>query len=292
MMPDTPVLPLNRVLHPHDYQHPDIATRRIQLQDFRKRLGSCFYRNDHTHRDWEYAEILRKLDLFGLRPMSGDRALRVLDTGSGCSYFPLLLRLQGYDVHVSDSEAYGPVRQRLIEQCLHLGITVPLIIAPLEDHGMIPTGHFDLTLCISVIEHVPREGFALAWRELARVTAPGGYVFVTSDYFRDHDHWLHSEALGCQHNAFMPERMPEIVELAASVGLELVGEADWAYRGDFVNNYSFVTLTFRKGVEKAGRRAEPPAAPATPAKARVTATEVAAVSDAAQKAPERRRGPA
>jgi SAM-dependent methyltransferase len=238
-------LPFNRVLDPADYDHPELRPRVDLLRTFRaQRMGGLFYRNDHLHRDWEYAEVLRKLETFS-HPRPG-QPWRVLDTGFGCSYFTQLLATLGYDIHASDSEAYGAVREKLIEQCLRLGTRIPLIIAPVEDHGMIPDGHFDVTLCISVIEHIERAHFAKAWQELARVTTPGGYVFITSDYFRDADHWLHSDAHGCQHNPFYPERMPQILTLAQEAGLAMVGTADFAYHGDFVNNYSFLSLTFQK----------------------------------------------
>lgn len=248
-------LPFNRTLRLSDYDHPQIRDRVHALRMFRETsMRGLFFRNDHLHRDWEYAEVLRKLDaLWILRLVHDDGRsttdVRVLDTGFGCSYFTQYLKLVGYDVHASDSEAYGPVREKLIEQCVALGTQIPLIIAPVEDHGMIPDGHFDVSMCISVIEHIERQQFERAWQELSRVTKPGGYVFITSDYFRDHDHWLHSQALGCQHNPFMPERMDAIRALAASAGLRPVGTWDpaWlAYDGDHVNNYSFVTLCFQK----------------------------------------------
>jgi 2-polyprenyl-3-methyl-5-hydroxy-6-metoxy-1,4-benzoquinol methylase len=166
----------NRSLNLADYQHPHLAGYVSQLRNFRDaHMRGLFYRNDHAHRDWEYAEVLRKLDTLwmpvhdayvakadGRADGRPTESVRILDTGFGCSYFTQFLKLHGWDVHASDSEAYGAVREKLIEQCVALGTKIPLIIAPVEDHGMIPDGHFDVSMCISVIEHVPREGFALA----------------------------------------------------------------------------------------------------------------------------------
>lgn len=260
-MVDEQGLPFNRSLNLSDYDHPEIAGRVRQLEDFRNgRLQGLFYRNDHRHRDWEYAEVLRKLETLPMpvhaayiaqaegrptgQPTDG---VRVLDTGFGCSYFTQFLKLQGYDIHASDSEAYGPVREKLIEQCVALGTQIPLLIHPVEDHAGVPSDFFDVALCISVIEHLPRANFEQAWRELFRLTKPGGYLFLTSDFFKDEASWLHSPALGIQHNAFMPSRMPEILAVAEQAGWQMVGTSDFEYRGDHVNDsYSFVTLTFQK----------------------------------------------
>lgn len=235
---------LNRALHPSDYDHPQLAPYISSLIRFRDEVvksAPYLYRDDHPHRVWEYAEVVRKLNFFGF-----PYGARILDVGFGCSWFTQYLARAYYEVTATDDESFAPVRGLFAKQCEQLGTDFPLIIAPIENQAVIPDNLFNATLCISVIEHVQPEKFEAAWSELARVTAVNGYVFITSDYFRDHLHWQKSIALACQRNPFWPSCMDYTLELARSVGLELVGEADWAYCGDFVNNYNFISLTFRK----------------------------------------------
>jgi len=103
------------------------------------------------------------------------------------------------------------------------------------------TDKFDVTLCISSVEHV--HDHDAAFREMVRITKPGGYVMITSDYFRDLEHFEQSVS---RHLQVTPYRPDYVATLPERFGLEFVGETDFGYRGDFVHNYSFVNLCMRK----------------------------------------------
>lgn len=239
-------LPYNRALHGDDYRQldPYVAT----LREFERKLQGVNYRKDHQHREWEYAQALQQLaDLF---PRRVPASISVLDTGSGASYFPLLLKVQGYDVTVNDSMAYGDTTEWLRAQCFHLDkvtgreIRIPLVVAPLERLGL-PDNTFDVTMCISVIEHLPTTEFANGLRELWRVTTPGGYLFLTSDYFKNWDHAKTSPSLGIQHNLFYPHTAERMINNVIDV--EWVGGVDLTYHEPgLINGHSFVTFCLRK----------------------------------------------
>lgn len=236
-MSEALTLPYNRALHPEDYRHPDLAPFIAEVEAFERRLAETGapFRKDHAHRTWEYANVLRQL-----QATVGRFPARILDTGSGGSYLPALLATKGYAVTVSDSMAYGDCTEWVQRQCLALGIELPIIAEPVEALASVPDASFDVALCISVIEHVSADQYLKAWAELARVTKPHGYVMVTSDYFLDHAAWEQSPYKQIQHTAFTAAVVEQFC--ADFPALELVGGTDLVYRGDWVNNYSFINL--------------------------------------------------
>jgi hypothetical protein len=212
-------------------------------------MDGQFVRVDHSHRFWEYANVVLQLRELGVSLDS-----HIHDAGSGGSFLPLFLKVcKGYrQVSVSDSMAYGDYTPHLIDQCRHLGIEIPLYVAPVERLLSVTGGQaFDVTLCISTIEHVASELFLDALRELALVTKPGGYVMITSDFFSDLEAAELSPFKTIQHTKFTPTLASKIPELSEDL-LEFVGEQGFSYRGDFVNNYSFVNMCLRRTPITAG----------------------------------------
>lgn len=232
----------NRALHTDDYAELELGLAYLHAHEKRLQQKSVPYRKDHTHREWEYARILQQLwDLFP--DVATQHQVRILDTGSGASYFPPLLKVLGYDIAVSDSMDYGDITDWLRQQCFALDITIPLIVAPVQRLGL-EDNKWDVTMCISVIEHLAVEQFQTGLRELWRVTKPGGYLFITSDYFENEERALQSPSLGIQHNRFYPHTAEAMINDAIDV--EWVGGVDLTYRGDFVNGHSFVNFVLRK----------------------------------------------
>lgn len=234
--------PYNRSLHPDDYAFlPYAESLRLFEQDMVK--DGVPHREWHPHRFWEYASILQQLD--DLR-VSFDAEM--IDVGAGASFFdPYLAQI--YDrLCCTDSMKYGDVTSMVQAQRAHYGVALPLYDLMLEDMSAKPeigwggaTDKFDVTMCISTIEHVDDHDAAM--RELVRITKPGGYVFITSDYFRDLAQW---EASPSRHLQVTPYMEAFVVALPARFGLQFVGDTDLAYAGDFVHSYSFVNLCLRK----------------------------------------------
>jgi len=145
---------------------------------------------------------------------------------------------------------YGDVTGMVAAQRAHYGVSLPLYDLLLEDMSPRPEigwgdaeGKFDVTMCISTIEHVDDHDAAM--EELVRITKPGGYIFITSDYFRDIEHWEQSVSRHLQNT---PYREDFVLALPTVFDVAFVGETDFGYCGDFVHNYSFVNICLRKPV--------------------------------------------
>lgn len=236
----------NRALNTSDYSDPALLPHLERLRAFEQRVASLRlpYRKDHAHREWEYANVLLQLQELGITPPA-----KILDTGSGANYFAPMLKVEGYDIAVNDSMAYGDITEWLRTQCFGLGITIPLVVAPVEKLGL-EDDQWDVTMCISVIEHLSVTEFGNGLRELYRVTKPGGYIFITSDFFKDEPHALTSPSLGIQHNRFyeadaITKILREIPD-AVPVGGILGEGGGVTYRGHFVNGHSFVNFVLQK----------------------------------------------
>ena len=246
------MLPYNRALHLDDYTTPELSRHVGDVRAFERLIGSkgVRYRKDHAHREWEYANVLRQLrelltaDHAGEVDFKVPREIKILDTGFGMSYFTPMLKHEGYNVEASDSMAYGDCTPQLVAQCHAFGFEIPLHKLPVQDMSPIADQTFDVTLCISVIEHLASDAWAKGWSELARVTKRGGYVMVTTDYFGDEDAWNASPFRSIQHQPVTPEFIGEY--LGNQRKLRWVGGVDLGYRGAFVNNYSFLNLCLKR----------------------------------------------
>jgi SAM-dependent methyltransferase len=123
---------------------------------------------------------------------------------------------------------------------MYYGVELPLYDMMVEKMEFL-SEFFDVTLCISTVEHVDDhdKGFA----EMVRITKPGGYVMLTSDYFRDLEQFEQSVSRHLQVTAYRKEF---VLDLPNRFDVEFVGETDLDYAGDFVHNYSFCNVCLRK----------------------------------------------
>lgn len=234
----------NRALHPDDYDQLQPWTAQVLAFESRLRTHGIPFRKDHEHRTWEYANVLQQLEDLGPRRDPNGPPIYVLDTGAGGSSLAPLLAERGYRVIVSDSMAYGDIVDPfIVPQCRALNLHIPVLNEPVEAMPTITDGLIDVTLCISVIEHVGEEVFEQGLRELARVTKPGGLIFITSDFFENRQQADDSPFRSIQHTIFTPEFAALLPQL---MGAEFVGPYDFRYRGDYVHNYSFVNFCLRK----------------------------------------------
>jgi len=237
--------PYNRSLHPDDYQFLSFYHAALRLFQDDMVSKHVPHREWHPHRFWEYASILQQLEELDV-PTDAE----LIDVGAGASFFdPFLARLYP-NLCCTDSMKYGDVTGMVAAQRAHYGVSLPLYDLLLEDMSPRPEigwgdaeGKFDVTMCISTIEHVDDHDAAM--RELVRITKPGGYVFITSDYFRDLPQW---EASPSRHLQVTPYMKESVLEIPSRFGLEFVGDTDFEYAGDFVHSYSFVNICLRKPV--------------------------------------------
>lgn len=246
--------PYTRSLHPDDYDFlRDYHAPILAFQQDMVAKGVP-HREWHPHRFWEYSSIMQQLLQLGVQQNA-----EMIDLGSGASFFDPYLALLFPRLCCTDSMKYGNVTPIVAAQRAHYGVALPLYDLMLEDMSPRPEigwggAHekFDVTLCISTIEHV--DDHDCAFREMVRITKPGGLIFITSDYFRSMEQYEQSVS---RHLQVTPYRQEFVEALPERFGLEFVGATDLEYRGDFVHNYSFCNICMRKQpVSTAARAAD------------------------------------
>lgn len=131
-------------------------------------------------RGWEYPWAVKQLCRARLH---NGGTLRLLDAGSGATFFPFFLR-EFYTARVTCVDSAPAVIAALgdVEQALEaIRPRRPSLELADADIGALPhaDGTFDAIVCISVLEHCPAPLAVLA--ELQRVTHSGGLVICTWD---------------------------------------------------------------------------------------------------------------
>lgn len=236
--------PYTRSLHPQDYEFLPHAER---LRAFERAMmvARVPHREWCEHRLWEYASIMQQLEEMRVPPDA-----EMIDVGAGASFFDPYLALRYPRLCCTDSMVYGDVTAMVAAQRAHYGVALPLYDLPCEDMSRNEaigwggaTDKFEVTLCISSIEHVAADQHDRALRELWRITRPGGLIFITSDYFKDLAQWEASPSRYMQHTPYTKEF---VLALPSLIAVDFVGETDLDYRGDFVHNHSFVNICLRK----------------------------------------------
>lgn len=232
--------PYTRSLHPADYDFlpHSPALRRFEWD---MQVRGIPHREWHEHRVWEYASMMQQLE-----ELNVPKTALILDVGSGGSFFPPYLVSQGDypNVALTDSMKYGDVTVMIAAQRDAYDCQLPLYDLLAEDMSPIPDNFYDVTMCISTIEHVDADKHDDALREIWRITKPGGYIFITSDYFRDMIQFAVSPSRHLQFTAYTKEF---VLDLPNKVPVSFVGETDLDYCGDFIHGaYSFVNICLRK----------------------------------------------
>lgn len=243
--------PYTRSLHPDDY---GFLQQVGALQAFESMMAADGVprREWHPHRFWEYASIMQQLT-----DLQVPEDAEMIDVGAGASFFDPYLALRYPRLCCTDTEKYGDYSWMVRLQRQAFGVALPLYNLSLED--MAPnlsigwggaTDKFDVTLCISTIEHV--DDHEKAFVELVRITKPGGLLFITSDYFRDDAHFEQSVS---RHLQVTPYSRDFVLALPERFAVDFVGTTDLDYQGDFVHNYSFCNIAFRKRQHPLGNAA-------------------------------------
>jgi SAM-dependent methyltransferase len=230
------VRPYNRSLHPDDYGFLQPHVTPLRIFQTVMAADGIPHREWHPHRFWEYASIMQQLT-----ELHVPRDAEIIDVGAGASFFdPYLSRLYPL-LCCTDTEKYGDYSWMVQKQREAYGGALPLYNMPLEEMPVAWTDKFDVTLCISTIEHVDVHDKAFA--ELVRITKPNGYIMITSDYFRDPTHFEQSVSRHLQVTDYNEQF---VLDLPKRFAVDFVDETDLAYAGDFVHNYSFVNVCLRK----------------------------------------------
>jgi len=152
-----------------------LARNRAALADYARRWVADPLRQ--WSRRWEYPYVLAALQSSLSRVEPPTVAPRILDAGSGVTFFPFLVAERlGASVTCCDRDGSFPETYRQLTR--NGGPPVDFEIAELQSLPWADTT-FEAIYCISVLEHT--EHYASILEEFERVLRPGGVVVVTFD---------------------------------------------------------------------------------------------------------------
>lgn len=181
----------------------------------------------HEQRRWEYAMALLATSAWRLeRPLVNSYPSVAFDVGGAGSPFHLMLADWGVTCHVIDPKE-GMSLQETVEGRPELKV--------------------ELVYCISTLEHIPRGQTGEFIRALAQVVAPGGMLFLTTDYWNRrlsdpdtaHFNWM-------RERIFQDDSWRALGRIFQKKGFEFLGEVDPVYHGDQVYDYTFACMTLKK----------------------------------------------
>lgn len=226
------MLPLTKTLDPADYDRLAQELREVDKLE----LGE-----QHPQRRWEYAMALRALRVWSV---GNDGPPEVFDVGGGGSPFlNLAFNLCSGHHAVVDPEPPHPSLERWAE-FRYFG-------SPIEEYTGLPV---DAITCISVLEHV--KNYRPFLRAIAKNLHPGGLAFFTVDYWNcegedtAHFHWQ-------RERIYNRHTIKKLLTDASELGLKPYGTVDWAYNGDHVYNYTFLSFALVKERRKDERSSTP-----------------------------------
>ena len=134
-------------------------------------------------RRWEYPYAAQNVIDFGKRPENFGRPIRILDAGSGVTFFPYYLcaNLANAQVICIDSNpSYPPMFAAINAATNHQRVSFS---EAMLQKLPLPDGSLDAVACISVLEHTDNYGEIV--REFARVLRSGGLLVLTFDLSLD-----------------------------------------------------------------------------------------------------------
>jgi SAM-dependent methyltransferase len=133
----------------------------------------------HTwSRIWEYPYVLHHLRTWRSR-RTAEGPVKVMDFGSGVTFFPFALVAEGFDVTAVDID---PVAERDFNRANHAVTRGPgraQFVTASPERVPLSDASVDGIYSVSVLEHVPDPARTLS--DLARLLVPGGLLLVTID---------------------------------------------------------------------------------------------------------------
>lgn len=120
--------------------------------------------------------------VFAAKELHKRQRCRILDAGSGVTFFPFYLAAAlGHDVVCLDKETEYGIRIEQVFRLLNANSQVKFSVGDLSERLPFPDNSFHAVLCISVVEHLLPEHRLVALQELWRLVKPGGQLILTFD---------------------------------------------------------------------------------------------------------------
>ncbi len=155
-----------RTLDLRDLERPEFRSAGARLDALRAERPHLYL---HPSKRWEYPWAVESADL---RPGAA-----VLDAGCGGSVFPAFLSAQGYRVAAMDRQLPPSSGSPGVPRLEYVRGDVTRIPFAAET--------FAAVFCVSVVEHLERDGVPAALQEIRRVLRPGGRLLLTTDFYDD-----------------------------------------------------------------------------------------------------------
>src|SRR5687768_11178487 len=133
-------------------------------------------------RRWEYPFVTQRVIGFA-QQQNSDAAFRVLDAGSGVTFFPYYLRKEIARSEITCFDSNNTYHPMFAAVNNTMGETKVKFVEGLLQKLPFENDSFDAVCCISVLEHTGNYGEILD--EFARVLRPGGLLVLTFDLSLD-----------------------------------------------------------------------------------------------------------
>jgi SAM-dependent methyltransferase len=162
-------------------------------------------------RDWIVPNARHEqLKLLLADALDGSGPQRILDLGCGAGVMSAFLTSFGDVVAVDFSRP-----------AVELGRAMaPEVDFRVGDAGTVPSGPFDVITLFDVLEHIPPGERPELLARLAAELAPGGRIVMSTPHPR-YTRWLHEERAEALQVIDEPVDVPDLLEAAGGVGLEL-----------------------------------------------------------------------
>ncbi len=223
-----PLVP-SRVMRLEDYSQ--LEPQLSYLSDF---VGSFFggwNPVQHRHRHWEYSLSLQVFDRWRQGRLG---PFAIADFGAGYDYVSPILYKSGHRMTMFEIWSMGNIQELMLSQMnvIKSSGTIgsyELVEEDLTKLSLKYFGSFDVSLCISTLEHIL--DYKKAFRELCQSVKPGGLIFVTMDYG---DGQTSSNGYFAAHSrpAGIPDEkyMYGLVEVGEKEGCRLFGgDPEWSW---------------------------------------------------------------
>lgn len=204
----------------------------------------------HQHRMWEWCRVLMLLKQEFGYPFPTEERVQVLDVGTAYSLIGPALSYLGCRVLETDVDANAYMAERFkVKEFLdkHAATShgaefdwIQMGFGRLHelDH------QFDVVMSISTIEHVETSLELKAWKEMYDRLKPGGIMIVTMDCFVEAKKgYIYDDVRYTNYDmALVKTRVDEL----KSYGMQVIGDEDYTWYGNHVDDGSFSWISMRK----------------------------------------------